>query len=228
MPVLISKGIKKTQHLYGGVWIHIWLPITCLFSLSWHEFQNLLIEIPNAGWCEDFLVAMSSRAMMRLRPPVVASKHAVGFQSNFCRWSTRAASSSSSSMQSSHATGDQSPQNCNQSDQVWKSLKCYFGCIELGHRDLYSICVFAWLLLHAKVSGLWMDTFSSAPTSFVGCKYMKWVQDDCQFQVVSVAIYLVIFGACKNILFIIKAKLLKLINKWSYRFPQLWSLFYRA
>lgn len=142
MPVLISKGIKKTQHLYGGVWIHIWLPITCLFSLSWHEFQNLLIEIPNAGWCEDFLVAMSSRAMMRLRPPVVAAKHAVGFQSKFCRWSTRAASSSSSSMQSSHATGDQSPQNCNQSDQVWKSLKCYFGCIELGHMGfIFYLCL---------------------------------------------------------------------------------------
>jgi cytochrome b subunit of formate dehydrogenase len=46
----------------------------------------------------------------------------------------------------------------------------------------------------------------------------QFVQDDCQFQIICVAICLMIFGAHMHILFNIKVKILKLI-KWSYRSP---------
>ena len=75
-----------------------------------------------------------------------------------------------------------------------------------------------------EVSRPEMDTFSSAPTS--PRIWNTWlVQDDWQIQVKALAIFLVMFKANKNILFINKVRFLFLLKR-SHRFPQLcwlWS-----
>ena len=65
-----------------------------------------------------------------------------------------------------------------------------------------------------KVSMFEMETFLYAPTS-----HKIWntlVQDDFQIQIVFVVTFLIIFGDCMNILFIVKVKILY-VSKWSYR-----------
>ena len=64
-----------------------------------------------------------------------------------------------------------------------------------------------------------MDTFSFASTSpLMRYTQVVGVRDNCQFEIVSVAVCLIIFRAYMNILFIIKVKILEL-TIWSCRSP---------
>ena len=68
-----------------------------------------------------------------------------------------------------------------------------------------------------------MAAISSAPTSR-GLRTTQLVWDDCLFQIVTTAIFLIFVGAHMNIVFIVKVKIHDDI-KWSYRFPQVcWFL----
>ena len=58
-----------------------------------------------------------------------------------------------------------------------------------------------------NISGSRTDTFSSAPTSR-RARNTQLVQDDYQIQIVPVAIFLIVFGARMNILFIVEVKIL--------------------
>ena len=84
----------------------------------------------------------------------------------------------------------------------------------LGIAVLKNLASTIWLTC-CKVSRPSMNTLSSTPTSR-RMRNKQLVRDDSQFQFVSVALCLIIFGA--HILFIFEAKILVDI-KWSSRTP---------
>lgn len=151
MPGLISKGIQETQIL-------LWW---CAHSYSTSNNMFLFLLLSELTWIpKSYFWNSKCRLMWRLfgghvKPSNDAFEASCSSCQACCWISIQILSIESSSFffvflfnakvtchRLSITTELQATWH-----QVWNSLKCYFGCIELGHRDLYFTCVFAWLLL---------------------------------------------------------------------------------